>query len=82
MGCIKRFFKLRRADIVFVKYAFEALDNLLVVTTVSRDPNREWDVIVLQIAPGCEEEVERVLESFDGVVSMEEVADPDLGENL
>ncbi len=79
MGCIKRFFKLRREDIVFVKYTFEALDNLLMMSTVSRDPNGEWDVIVLRIAPGCEAEVDTLLESLEGVVSMKEVADPKAG---
>ena len=77
MGCIERYFKLRRADIVFVKYTFEALDNLLVLTTV----NRERDIIVLRIAPGCEAEVEDVLRSLEGVISMEEVFDPDLDGN-
>lgn len=78
MVCIERFFKLRREDIVFVKYTFEALDNLLVMTTV----NRDRDMIVLRIAPGCEEEVDRVLESLEDAVSMEEVFDPDLGEHI
>ncbi|WP_300672210.1 DUF4911 domain-containing protein [Desulfoluna sp.] len=74
VGCIERFFKLRREDIVFVKYTFEALDNLLVVTTV----NRDRDIIVLRIAPGCEEEVDRVLESLEGTVSMEEIVAPEI----
>ncbi|BCS94779.1 hypothetical protein DSLASN_04110 [Desulfoluna limicola] len=78
MVCIERFFKLRREDIVFVKYTFEALDNLLVMTTV----NRDRDMIVLRIAPGCEEEVDRVLESLEDAVLMEEVFDPDLGEHI
>jgi len=78
VGCIERYFKLRRGDIVFVKYTFEALDNLLVVTTV----NRDRDIIVLRIAPGCEDEVERVLESFEGTVSLEEIDAPDLHESL
>lgn len=77
MGCIERYFKLRRGDIVFVKYTFEALDNLLVLTTV----NRDRDIIVLRIAPGCEEEVDGVLESLEGVIPMEEVFDPDLDGN-
>ncbi|SCY61016.1 DUF4911 domain-containing protein [Desulfoluna spongiiphila] len=77
MGCIERYFKLRRGDIVFVKYTFEALDNLLVVTTV----NRDRDIIVLRIAPGCEDEVERVLESFEGTVCLEEIEAPDFHES-
>ena len=72
MGCIERFFKLRREDIVFVKYTFEALDNLLVMTTV----NRDRDIIVLRIAPGCEAEVNGVLESLQGVIAMEELMGP------
>lgn len=71
MGCVERFFKLRREDIVFVKYTFEALDNLVVVTTV----NQDRDIVVLRIAPGCEEEVARVLESLEGSVCMEEITD-------
>lgn len=77
MGCVERYFKLRREDIVFVKYTFEALDNLVVVSTV----NRDRDIIVIRIAPGCEDEVERVLESFEGTVSLEEIEAPDATQN-
>ena len=78
MGCIERYFKLRRGDIVFVKYTFEALDNLAVVSTV----NRDRDLIVLRIAPGCEDEVAEVLESFEGTVRLEEVEAPDFQDEL
>lgn len=69
MGCIERYFKLRREDIVFAKYTFEALDNLAVMSTV----NKGRDIIVLRIAPGCEAEVDEVLESLEGTISMTEL---------
>ncbi|MCG8472022.1 MAG: DUF4911 domain-containing protein [Desulfobacterales bacterium] len=77
MGCIERYFKLRREDIVFVKYTFEALDNLAVMSTV----NKERDLIVLRVAPGCEAEVDEVLGSLKESVSMAEVAPPE-GESM
>lgn len=61
------FYRVNPPDIFFIRYVFEALDGIAVITTLPTDKN----VIVIRMAPGCEQEVRDVVESLSNTVSME-----------
>ena len=55
-----------RRQISFIKFILEAYDNLAIVSTVDADKA----VIEIRIAPGCEGEVDDLLDSFAGQVKI------------
>ena len=61
------FYRVNPPDIFFIRYVFEALDGIAVITTLPADKQ----VIVIRVAPGCEEDVHDVIESLSKTVSME-----------
>ena len=61
------FYKVNPPDIFFIRYVFEALDGIAVITTLPSDKQ----VIVIRTAPGCEEDVLEVVESLSNTVTME-----------
>jgi len=67
----KKRLRIDRKEIFFLKFIFEAYDGLAVVRTI--DP--EAGVVMLHIAPGCEAEVEMVLEDLKREILIEPVAD-------
>jgi len=68
---IKKYLRIDRREIFFLKFIFEAYDGLAVVKTV--DP--EAGVVVLQIAPGCEADVEMILEDLKREIMIEPVVE-------
>ncbi len=58
---IKKYLRIDRQEICFLRFVFEAYDGIATITTV--DP--EQGVVLLQIAPGCEEEVAMVLKDLE-----------------
>jgi hypothetical protein len=54
---IKRYYRVDRREIAFIKFIFEAYNGIAGMRTI--DPAK--GVIELLIAPGCEEQVERIL---------------------
>ncbi len=64
---IRKYYRIHRQDIGFLRFVFEACDGIAVITTI--DP--EKGIIVLCIPPGCESEVQAVLEGTD--IRMEEI---------
>lgn len=64
------FYRVNPPDIFFIRYVFEALDGIAVITTLPTDKQ----VIAIRVAPGCEEEVREVVESLSGTVTMEPTA--------
>ena len=71
METIKKYLRIDRREIFFLKFIFEAYDGLAVVKTV--DP--EAGVVVLQIAPGCEADVEMILEDLKREIMIEPVVE-------
>lgn len=61
------FYRVNPPDIFFIRYIFEALDGIAVITTLPTDKQ----VIVIRMAPGCEQEVRDVVESLSKTVTME-----------
>ena len=69
MQTIKRKYRVKRRDIAYLKFIFEAYEGLAVLTT--HDPRK--GMIVLQIAPGCLSETELLLQNLKKHVMIEPV---------
>ena len=68
----KRFYRVDRRRIAYLKFILEAYDGLAVVSTL--DP--EAGIIVLHISPGCEPDVERILQDLKRYIMMEPAPPP------
>ena len=60
MNTIKKYLRVDRREIGFLKFIFEAYDGIVTITTVDPDQG----VILLCIAPGCENDVEMILQDL------------------
>lgn len=60
INTVERYYYLDRKNIGFVRFIFEAYEGIAVVTTA----NSEKNLILLRIAPGCETEVDMILEDL------------------
>ncbi|MBW1867686.1 MAG: DUF4911 domain-containing protein [Deltaproteobacteria bacterium] len=69
METIKKYFRVDRRDISFIKFIIEAYDGLAVMTTVDRGRG----VVELNIAPGCENEVDLILQDLKKDLLIESV---------
>jgi hypothetical protein len=69
----KKYLRVDRREICFLRFIFEAYDGIATITTV--DPLR--GVVLLQISPGCEAQVAIILQDLQKVMMLEyEVAFP------
>jgi hypothetical protein len=66
---IKKYYRVDRREISFLKFIFEAYDGLAVLTTI--DSTR--GIVVINIAPGCEADVKMILQDLKQNVMMEEM---------
>ena len=66
---IKRYYRVDRREIAFLRFVFEAYEGLAIIETL--DP--ESGVIVFYIAPGCESDVDMILRDLQGDIMMEAV---------
>jgi len=57
---IKKYFRVDRREIAFLKFIFEAYDGIVTLTTM--DPNQ--GIVLFCIAPGCEDVVEMILQDL------------------
>ena len=60
METIKRYYRVDRREIAFIKFIFEAYDGIAGMRTT--DPAK--GIIKLHIAPGCEEQDDRILQDL------------------
>jgi hypothetical protein len=70
---IKQYYRVDRREIAFLRFIFEAYDGLAVLETL--DP--EAGLIVFHIAPGCERDIETILQDLQKDIMMEPAPDPD-----
>lgn len=66
---VKRYYRVDRREIAYLRFIFEAYDGLAVIETL--DP--EAGVIVFHIAPGCEHDVEMVLLDLNKHIMMKTI---------
>ena len=67
---VKKYLRVDRREVAFLKFIFEAYDGLAVVSTV--DP--ESGIVMFHIAPGCEADVEMILQDLKKKIMIEQVA--------
>jgi len=67
----KKYYRIDRSQIAFVKFIFEGYDGLLVMTTI----DQELGIVSLNIAPGCEMEASGVLEDLGKNLMLEKLCD-------
>ena len=66
---VKRYYRVDRRDIAFLRFIFEAYDGLAIIETV----NPESGLIVFYITPGCEADVDMILRDLSADIMMEAV---------
>ena len=62
-----KYLRIDRRQICFVKFIFEAHDGLATITTVNPQKGR----VLFRIAPGCETEVDMILEDLKKEILIE-----------
>ena len=66
---IKRYYRVDRREIAFIKFIFEAYDGIAVLETL--DPKA--GMVVFHIAPGCEPESDAILQDLKRDIMIEPV---------
>ena len=69
LNTVKKYFRVDRRKIAFLKFIFEAYDGIVTLTTV--DPGQ--GVMLFNIAPGCEDDVEMILQDLKKDIMIEPV---------
>jgi hypothetical protein len=64
---IKGYYRVDRREIAFIKFIFEAYDGIAVLETL--DPKA--GIVVFHIAPGCERDVDAILQDLKREVVIE-----------
>jgi hypothetical protein len=64
---VKKYYRVDRCEIGFLKFIFEAYDGLAVITTIDTADG----LILLYIAPGCEAVVEMILKDLSRDILIE-----------
>jgi len=57
---LKKYLRIDRREICFLKFILEAYDGIATLTTI----NAHQGIVMLRIAPGCEGDVETVLQDL------------------
>jgi hypothetical protein len=56
----KQYYRVEKKNISFLKFIFEAYDGIAIITTVDRPKG----IVMFRIPPGCENEVDMVLQDL------------------
>jgi len=67
MDTVSRYYRLHRKDIAYFKFIIESYDGMAVVRT--KDPHEA--IVELMVAPGWEQDVEKVLEGLGKEIHIE-----------
>ena len=69
MESIKKAFRVNRKEIAYLKFILEGYEGLAVMTTL----DSRKGTIILHIAPGCQSEIEMLLQNLEKSVMIEPV---------
>ena len=69
METIKKFFRVDRREIVFLRFIFEACEGIASMRTIDGPSG----TVLFSISPGCEHEVDAVLHDLAKEILMESV---------
>ena len=64
---VKRYYRVDRREIAFIKFILEAYDGLAVLETLDSMAG----MVVFHIAPGCEDELDAVLQDLKKEILIE-----------
>ncbi len=67
METIKKYYRVDRREICFLRFIFEGYDGIAMLTTV--DPDAGF--VAFHISPGCEEDVEMILQDLKNDIMIE-----------
>lgn len=67
METIKKYLRVDRREICFLRFIFEAYDGIAIITTIDPDSG----IVLLSIAPGCEDDVEMILQDLKKDIMIE-----------
>ena len=70
MKTTERYYRVDRRQIAFIKFIFEAYDGIAGLRTT----NPIKGIIKLHIAPGCEEQVDRILQDLKKEILIQRIA--------
>ena len=68
---IKRYYRIHRGQIHFLKFILEGYDGVAVLRTL----DSQKGLVVLQIGPGCEDVVDMIIEDLQRHIRIEDVED-------
>ena len=71
--CEKRVYRIDRREVHYLKFVLEGYDGLAVMKTLDPDNG----VIAISVAPGCEQEVDMILQDLRKDMRIEVVKDTD-----
>jgi hypothetical protein len=63
----KRYYRVDRREIAFLRFIFEAYDGIAVVETL----DARKGIVLLHVAPGCDEDVDGVLQDLKKEIMIE-----------
>ena len=69
METVKKFFRVDRREIAFLRFIFEACDGIASMRTIDGPSG----TVLFSISPGCEHEVDAVLHDLKNEIMMETV---------
>lgn len=67
MESIKKYYRVDRREISFLRFIFEAYDGIATLTTIDPDSG----IVVFCISPGCEEDVKMILHDLKRDIMIE-----------
>ncbi len=71
-------YRIDKREISFFRFILEGWEGVATLTTI--DPGR--GAVVISIAPGCEEDVTRIIEGLQSEMMIEPIALPDNAPNV
>ena len=69
METIKKYLRVDCREISFLRFIFEAYDGIAIITTI----DSESGIVLLTIAPGCEDDVEMILQDLKKDIMIENI---------
>ena len=72
METIKKYYRIDRREICFLKFILEGYEGLALLSTC----NPERGIVVLKIAPGCETEANVLMQALQKEIMIEECRSP------
>ncbi len=68
----KKYYRIDRREIAYLRFILEAYDGIAVVSTLDSSAG----LVVVHIAPGCEQDVETILQDLKHNIMLEPVQPP------